>query len=715
MNTMVSRLFVFGSAIVSLWGSTASRLHAAASISSDYPIEYQNPNYKTSEQSTGSGVTWWPAQSTYLLLDNTIGSYAGGTGPRLLEFNTSHSQVREIVLRGFKDPEDIHWISGNTFVISQEFNNNGSVNELVILTIPTTGNFVDIATAGTRRLTFPTSSFGNNHNLGIEACAIVGNNFYFTTEKAPLTPANAWKVWTVPNTGSGLVTPTVAFDVPTALLGHANDVSGMATDGTHLWILSHEGTGTASSPVASVFRVTTAGAFVAEYLLPTFSTGAGWSQAEGIELYVSPTDNVLKILLTGEDPSTSGSNPGTDFMKLTQQTVSITANDPDAAEPEGGNTFPGQFTVTRNVNPSVSLVVNISTAGSTATSGSDYTPIGTTVTIAASAYSATINVNPMDDAAYERDETVQVTISPNGVYAPVTPSSATVTIQSVFELAGASYVYDVNDSGQAVTDAGKHNSDGTLAATYAFGVNAINNAGDVAGGGYAKIGGVTYALGQLNGYDTIATAINSSGWMAGYNGYGDGCFWTFSGGTLSGPYYLCNGASAAYGAINDAGMVVGGGYPGQVADVNYCSSTFDLAQPLSTGQYVKRMSGGTVVGAEVDWYTLRYVPVLWYPGSCSSGSATTLDYPPNGASGMDAGIFINGIDANGPLAGTILEPAGNRACVYGVTSSGTWDFLDDVMGDANWVFGDAIDISNNGHIIGFGAHNGQGRCFLIRK
>jgi uncharacterized protein YjiK len=284
----------------------------AADLDVDYPIQYSNANYYAgTPRSLGSGVTYWRTRDTYLLLDNTVATYGTLTGARLVEYSRSNTVVREIVMVGFLDPEDIHWLFGDTFVISQEFNNNGSVNELVVISLPTNGTSMNISTAS-RRLTFPTSSFTNVHNKGIEAVAILGSTFYFTTEWDPLTPTNSWKVWSVPFLTNGLVTPTPAFDLTNLLSGRANDISGMATDGRDLWLLSHQGTGTEGSPVASVLKVATNGTLIDEYLLPDFGTDI-WRQAEGIELFYDPVDLRLRILLAGEVGS---GGTGVDFMLL---------------------------------------------------------------------------------------------------------------------------------------------------------------------------------------------------------------------------------------------------------------------------------------------------------------------------------------------------------------------------------------------------------------
>lgn len=67
--------------------------------------------------------------------------------------------------------------------------------------------------------------------------------------------------------------------------------------------------------------------------------------------------------------------------------------------------------------------------GGTATSGADFTSIGTTVEFAANSSTATKTVSVLDDSTVEVDETVVVTIAPSVLYTVNPPSSATVMIQ----------------------------------------------------------------------------------------------------------------------------------------------------------------------------------------------------------------------------------------------------------------------------------------------
>ncbi|HUR56329.1 MAG TPA: S8 family serine peptidase [Opitutaceae bacterium] len=105
-------------------------------------------------------------------------------------------------------------------------------------------------------------------------------------------------------------------------------------------------------------------------------------------------------------------------------TVSVAATDPNAAEagPDSAT-----FTVTRTGATTAALSVSF-TLGGTATNGTDYQTLATSVVIPAGAASATVVVRPIDDTAVEDSETVVLTLAANAAYAISGPSSATATI-----------------------------------------------------------------------------------------------------------------------------------------------------------------------------------------------------------------------------------------------------------------------------------------------
>src|SRR5207237_6779196 len=110
------------------------------------------------------------------------------------------------------------------------------------------------------------------------------------------------------------------------------------------------------------------------------------------------------------------------ITSLPMQTVSATtatANETTAAN--------GVFTFTRSGPTTSPLTINFPVGG-TATSGTDYTALGTSVTIPAGSASVTKNVVPVNDGVSEGTETVVLTLSSNAAYTVGSPSAATVNI-----------------------------------------------------------------------------------------------------------------------------------------------------------------------------------------------------------------------------------------------------------------------------------------------
>ena len=104
-------------------------------------------------------------------------------------------------------------------------------------------------------------------------------------------------------------------------------------------------------------------------------------------------------------------------------TVTITASTPNASE--AGIT--GAFTFTRAGSTASALTVNFARSG-TATSGSDFTALPTSITIPAGQASANLTVTPLQDTLNEGTETVILTLSANAAYTVGSPSTATVNI-----------------------------------------------------------------------------------------------------------------------------------------------------------------------------------------------------------------------------------------------------------------------------------------------
>ena len=107
--------------------------------------------------------------------------------------------------------------------------------------------------------------------------------------------------------------------------------------------------------------------------------------------------------------------------------VTVVASDAVAGEPGTGQET-GTFTFSRSGSTAAALTVNF-TVGGTATSGSDYTALGTTVTFTTGAATATKTVSVLADSTVEGDETVVLTLASGSGYTVGSPASATVTIK----------------------------------------------------------------------------------------------------------------------------------------------------------------------------------------------------------------------------------------------------------------------------------------------
>ncbi|PYK63352.1 MAG: hypothetical protein DME21_03145 [Verrucomicrobia bacterium] len=142
-------------------------------------------------------------------------------------------------------------------------------------------------------------------------------------------------------------------------------------------------------------------------------------------IYKFTTDGARSTLASGlNGPTFIAFAPNTAPVDTTPPTVTVTTGDSSAGE---NDLNAGWFTISRTGDTGAALTVYF-TIGGTATSGSDYQPLGDSVSIPAGAVSADVVVQPIDDSEAEGTETVVLTLSSNAVYMLESPSSATVTI-----------------------------------------------------------------------------------------------------------------------------------------------------------------------------------------------------------------------------------------------------------------------------------------------
>jgi len=138
--------------------------------------------------------------------------------------------------------------------------------------------------------------------------------------------------------------------------------------------------------------------------------------------------------------SASGSsNNKINFIEVTQTSVApslptVTVSAPTTNASESGPTSRA-FTITRTGSTAAALAVYF-TIGGNATNGSDYGTINSPVTIPAGSASATVNLNPLDDASVESTETVLLTLVSQSAYTIGAASDATIRIDDNDATAG---------------------------------------------------------------------------------------------------------------------------------------------------------------------------------------------------------------------------------------------------------------------------------------
>ncbi|NCR69383.1 MAG: hypothetical protein GPJ34_24335 [Microcystis aeruginosa LL11-07] len=135
-------------------------------------------------------------------------------------------------------------------------------------------------------------------------------------------------------------------------------------------------------------------------------------QIVGNYAYVADYDGGLQIL----DVS--------DFTNPSTSTVSLAVSPSSVTEDGTANMV---YTFTRSGVTTNALTVNY-TVGGTATNGTDYTSIPTSVTFAANSSTATVTVDPTADTTVESDETVALTLASGTGYTVGTTTAVTGTI-----------------------------------------------------------------------------------------------------------------------------------------------------------------------------------------------------------------------------------------------------------------------------------------------
>lgn len=162
-------------------------------------------------------------------------------------------------------------------------------------------------------------------------------------------------------------------------------------------------------------------------------------------------------------------------------TITITATDAAAAEL---NRDVGVFQVTRTGATTTALTVNFAISG-TATNGSDFNALVSSVVIPIGATFANITLTPIDDTTVEADETAVLTLTANAAYNLGTARTATATIVSD-DVAPVLPTVTLSTTDMTAAEANRETGTFTVARTgstthalvvnYALGGTATNNA-----------------------------------------------------------------------------------------------------------------------------------------------------------------------------------------------------------------------------------------------
>jgi hypothetical protein len=147
---------------------------------------------------------------------------------------------------------------------------------------------------------------------------------------------------------------------------------------------------------------------------------------------VEPNETVVVSLTDGGASYTIGT-PASATATINDDdelpTITIAATDGTAGE-AGTGLGNGLFTFTRSGSTAAGLMVNFAVSG-TASSGIDYTALGTSVTFAPGSATAVKTLGVIEDVLSEPNETVVVTLTTGGItYNIGSPGAAAITIQN---------------------------------------------------------------------------------------------------------------------------------------------------------------------------------------------------------------------------------------------------------------------------------------------
>ncbi|WP_050784618.1 beta strand repeat-containing protein [Cylindrospermopsis raciborskii] len=219
--------------------------------------------------------------------------------------------------------------------------------------------------------------------------------------------------------------------VPLSRITLAVNVGSVAEDGTNNLVYTFTRTGVISNALTVNYTIggtsTNGSDYVSIGKSVTFAAGSSTATVT-----VDPTpdttveaDETVILTLASGTGYTIGTTSGVTGTITDDDTQVTLAVSPTTVTEDGTNNL--VYTFTRDVFISNALTVNYTIEG-TATNGSDYGSIGTSVTFAPGSSTATVTVDPTADTTLESDETVILTLDSGTGYTIGTTSGVTGTI-----------------------------------------------------------------------------------------------------------------------------------------------------------------------------------------------------------------------------------------------------------------------------------------------